>query len=378
MPALIHVIPGCAALTAYFLYVRLLSYRRNEVPLSPAAAVLYLPACVVLTLAPLTLLGGGDRWMAWGAQTVMWIVMAAPARAYGGKTAIVFRFARLSEWILIALAVLALGLAWFVDDPASASHLLALGLIETQWAARRAVSRYRRKEGNCGPGTEPCQLNHVVNADGLDTPACCRRQLIRLILKTHAGLSRANMVHWLDGGTLLGAVRSGGFLDWEDDADLTVRVRSPHEAGGVRGALERIARSAGFSFQSFGHIDLYVLTAERPAPFPFDMERSRLLGEARLDVALCREEKDRVTRMLPKGRLPMDAAGRAILPVKPGGPLEKRRFEGHDLPVPADPRIYLERMYGDISRPRFDYLLQEAKARRERALANAKPAASDE
>lgn len=53
-------------------------------------------------------------------------------------------------------------------------------------------------------------------------PPCCTEHLTELTTFVHDLLDRHGITHWIDYGTLLGAVREGTFIAWDEDVDFGV------------------------------------------------------------------------------------------------------------------------------------------------------------
>ena len=72
--------------------------------------------------------------------------------------------------------------------------------------ANRSVMKNRYLEEYNRRNLRVCQLKQLDILEEIDR--LCRRHSIS---------------YWLDGGTLLGAVRHGGFIPWDDDIDIAMR-----------------------------------------------------------------------------------------------------------------------------------------------------------
>ncbi|MDP3177934.1 MAG: LicD family protein [Spirochaetaceae bacterium] len=58
-----------------------------------------------------------------------------------------------------------------------------------------------------------------------DTPLrCCQMVMLRLLKIFDKVCFEAGLSYWLDAGTLLGAVRHGGFIPWDDDVDVSMPI----------------------------------------------------------------------------------------------------------------------------------------------------------
>ena len=73
----------------------------------------------------------------------------------------------------------------------------------------------------CSQNSHRCSMQFVQR--GFSLPPCCRHKLLLLLTFVSRLFTAHNILHWIDYGTLLGAVRHHNqFIPWEYDADVTV------------------------------------------------------------------------------------------------------------------------------------------------------------
>jgi hypothetical protein len=178
-------------------------------------------------------------------------------------------------------------------------------------------------------------------------------------------LADIGAVHWLEGGSLLGAVREGGrLLDWEDDVDLSVLLDDEMSWERLSTGLAQRGARDGYHVDLFEAYGLIAISFDPPKPWPLNWERNRLRGEIRVDLAIYRPAVSHGVAVLErrshKGAMPATEGGGYGVARDMVLPTSSMEFLGGTFACPKHAREYLTMLYGDFEEVEYTYLEAEA------------------
>jgi hypothetical protein len=213
----------------------------------------------------------------------------------------------------------------------------------------------------CGKKTLPCPFNLYTNRLGLNTAPCCRAHMKDLSYFVSSCLREMEAVHWLEGGSLLGAVReNGNLLAWEDDVDLSVMLDNRTTWASLAKGLADRGRRDGYYVDPFENKGFIAISYDPPGRWPFRWERNRMRGEIRLDLVVYRNAVSQglsvLERRIPKGAMPLIENGYYGVPREVVLPTSTVHFLGDDFACPNQPNAYLHILYGDFEEIELTYV----------------------
>ena len=160
-------------------------------------------------------------------------------------------------------------------------------------------------------------------------PACCTAHLLEMTFAVADVLERHGITFWLDYGTLLGAVRSGELIPWDDDVDLGILAA---DLPRVHALGEEIAR-AGF------WLDLRTEGVTRVAYSHTNLQY--------VDLFAWHEHEGLLRTPLAGQYAWPGMAGRAAFPAAYVRDMETATLHGRRLPVPTPVHEFLrDHRYG--------------------------------
>ncbi len=398
------VIAAILYLSTYLAFMRLLKYPRNWWPPSVSTLV----ATGVLAIATVTFVSTspddtdiGLMVFLTGFIIVLFGIIASPAIDFQpGNRPVVEFFANHGDhaglWMLlpaivaafalpsaklhgVLVAAIVIELAWYLRHKWNNKRQLYslsrhdLLVLETQ--AKGDIEGFAKQHGirelkisdagaqwyGCSKKTLPCPFNLYTNRLGLNTAPCCREHMKDLAYFVSSCLTEMGTVHWLEGGTLLGAVReNGNLLAWEDDVDISFLLDEQSTWDSIVKGISDRGKHHGYFVEITEEKAYLGVSFDRPQPWPFRWERYRMRGEIRLDLVAYRYAVSHGSSVLErrtcKGVLPATESGWYGIPEEIVLPTSTIRFLGDDIPCPNQPESYLHHLYADYQKVELTYV----------------------
>lgn len=185
------------------------------------------------------------------------------------------------------------------------------------------ANRYRDRGAVAGCTATSARCRFWTWGEDYVRPPCCTDHLVELALFTHELFSRHGIFHWLDYGSLLGAVRGGELIPWDSDADFGFLAS---DVGRLL-ALEPEIAAAGH------HLD----TSD---PHVFRIEFSPV-NTQHVDLFAWVKGDGVVSRPNPDADWP-GMQGRDAFPSRFIDQLGTVTFYNHDMPAPSPVHEFLE------------------------------------
>jgi hypothetical protein len=212
------------------------------------------------------------------------------------------------------------------------------GIRPSPWrlALRRGLAGVFRppRSSGCTKRTKRCDFWNW--GGGGTRPECCTRHLVELTRFADDLLTRHGALHWLDYGALLGAVREGALIPWDNDVDFGVLARDMDKLTDLAGEV----RAAGY------HLD---------GSDPFGVIRISYskLNEQHVDLIPWYESEGVLTTTLPGEIEWLGMGDHQSFPRGFIDKLQDVRLYGERFPAPSPvDRFLAEHRYGpDYMRP---------------------------